>query len=343
MTPATDTAIAIVGPGAIGTTVAAALQQAGRTPLLCGRTPRDRLTLLDGDRRVDVPGPVLTDPDQAGRKMDLVFLAVKATQTEAASGWLAALCRPDTVVCVLQNGVEQLEAVTTHAPPARIIPAVVWFPAQAQADGSVRLRGDARLSLPDLPAAHVVAEALQGTQCAVELTEDFQSVAWRKLLQNAVAGLMALTHRRAGMFARPDIQALLGVLARVPVCRVRGRRKTWRRGPAGNPRQVSGRFPRPEHVHPDGPRSRPATGMGYTKRRDLASCTGPWPIHADQRHHRALAGCGERRAGLNATTLAFPSERPISSSNALNDALRATLVQVIPHTRCVGSCIVAST
>lgn len=208
MTPETDTAIAIVGPGAIGTTVAAALHQAGRTPLLCGRTPRDRLTLLDGDRRVDVPGPVLTDPDQAGRKMDLVFLAVKATQTEAASEWLAALCRPDTVVCVLQNGVEQLEAVATHVPPARIIPAVVWFPAQAQADGSVRLRGDARLSLPDMPAAHVVAEALQGTQCTVEITEDFQSVAWRKLLQNAVAGLMALTHRRAGMFARPDIAKL---------------------------------------------------------------------------------------------------------------------------------------
>lgn len=208
MTPETDTAIAIVGPGAIGTTVAAALHQAGRTPLLCGRTPRDRLTLLDGDRRVDVPGPVLTDPDQAGRKMDLVFLAVKATQTEAASGWLAALCRPDTVVCVLQNGVEQLEAVATHAPPARIIPAVVWFPAQAQADGSVRLRGDARLSLPDVPAARVVAEALQGTQCAVDISDDFQSVAWRKLLQNAVAGLMALTHRRAGMFARPDIAKL---------------------------------------------------------------------------------------------------------------------------------------
>lgn len=208
MTPETDTAIAIVGPGAIGTTVAAALHQAGRTPLLCGRTPRDRLTLLDGDRRVDVPGPVLTDPGQAGRKMDLVFLAVKATQTEAASGWLAALCRPDTVVCVLQNGVEQLEAVATHAPPARIIPAVVWFPAQAQADGSVRLRGDARLSLPDMPAAHVVAEALQGTQCAVDISDDFQSVAWRKLLQNAVAGLMALTHRRAGMFARPDIAKL---------------------------------------------------------------------------------------------------------------------------------------
>ena len=208
MSTATDTAIAIVGPGAIGTTVAAALHEVGRTPLLCGRTPRSQLTLQDGDRHVVVPGPVRTDPGQIDRKMGLVFLAVKATQTETASGWLAALCSPDTVVCVLQNGVEQMETVAMHAPPARIVPAVVWFPAQAQADGSVRLRGDARLSLPDVPASRVVAEALSGTQCAVDITADFPSVAWRKLLQNAVAGLMALTHRRAGMFARPDIAQL---------------------------------------------------------------------------------------------------------------------------------------
>ncbi|NMK45967.1 oxidoreductase [Achromobacter sp. Bel] len=208
MHTATDTAIAIVGPGAIGTTVAAALHEVGRSHLLCGRTPRDQVTLQDGDRRVVVPGPVQTEPGLIDRKMDLVFLAVKATQTETASGWLAALCRPDTVVCVLQNGVEQLEGVAKHAPRARIVPAVVWFPAQAQADGSVRLRGDARLSLPDMPASRVVAEGLQGTRCAVDITADFPSVAWRKLLQNAVAGLMALTHRRAGMFVRPDIAAL---------------------------------------------------------------------------------------------------------------------------------------
>lgn len=213
MSTATDISIAIVGPGAIGTTIAAALHQIGRPHLLCGRTPRDQLTLQDGERRVVVPGPVQTDPDQIDRKTDLVFLAVKATQTETAAGWLAALCRPDTVVCVLQNGIEQLERVALHAPRARIVPAVVWFPAQAQADGSVRLRGDARLSLPDTPASRIVADGLLGTQCSVDITADFLSVAWRKLLQNAVAGLMALTHRRAGMFVRPDIAKLsLGYL-----------------------------------------------------------------------------------------------------------------------------------
>lgn len=203
-----DTAIAIVGPGAIGTTIAAALHEVRRPLLLCGRTPRKLLTLQDGDRTVVVPGPVLTDPDEIHCKMDLVFLAVKATQNEAASKWLTALCRPDTVVCVLQNGVEQLEGVAMHARHARIIPSVVWFPAQAQAEGSVRLRGDVRLSLPDMPASRVVADALLGTQCSVDITADFLSVAWRKLLQNAVAGLMALTHRRAGMFVRPDIVEL---------------------------------------------------------------------------------------------------------------------------------------
>src|SRR5256885_2511490 len=50
--------IAVLGPGAIGTTVAAALHEVGRTPLLCGRTPRDSLTLHGSGLRIVVPGPV---------------------------------------------------------------------------------------------------------------------------------------------------------------------------------------------------------------------------------------------------------------------------------------------
>ncbi|WP_241083460.1 oxidoreductase [Achromobacter xylosoxidans] len=203
-----NTAVAIVGPGAIGTTVAAMLHEIDCTPLLCGRTPRDHLTLLEDGRTISVPGPVRTSPKQITRPADLVFLAVKATQIEAAADWLAALVGPQTVVCVLQNGIEQVERVRSHVPSGHIVPAVVWFPAQAQSDGSVRLRGEARLTLPDMAAARVVARALQGTRCAVDLAENFSALAWRKLLQNAVAGLMALTHRRSGMFSRADIAGL---------------------------------------------------------------------------------------------------------------------------------------
>lgn len=208
MNAKTNIEVAVVGPGAIGTTIAAALHEAGRTPMLCGRTPRDHLTLRDGDRLITVPGPVRTDCAGISDTVDLVFLAVKATQIEAAAGWLAALTGPQTVVCVLQNGIEQLDRVTPHCPQGRIVPAVVWFPAQAQADGAVRLRGDVRLTLPDTPASRLVDQVLRGTRCAVDLAANFRALAWRKLLQNAVAGLMALTRRRAGMFSRADIAEL---------------------------------------------------------------------------------------------------------------------------------------
>ncbi|WP_438452800.1 oxidoreductase [Streptomyces asiaticus] len=205
--------VAVVGPGAIGTTVAAALHEAGRAPRICGRTARERLELHVGEGRVVVPGPVRIDPAQADGAVDLVFLAVKSTQVEAAAPWLTALCGADTVVCVLQNGVEQESMVAPHLSGARAIPSVVWFPAQARSDGSVWLRGEARLTLPDTPASRVVLEALRGTRCSVDLATDFTSVSWRKLLQNAVAGLMVLTGRRSGMFARTDIAELsLGYL-----------------------------------------------------------------------------------------------------------------------------------
>ena len=45
MNPEINPGVAVVGPGAIGTTIAAALHEVGRTPLLCGRSPRDHLTL----------------------------------------------------------------------------------------------------------------------------------------------------------------------------------------------------------------------------------------------------------------------------------------------------------
>jgi len=200
--------IALVGPGAIGATIAAALHESGATPRLYGRTARDRLTVRRDGHDIVVPGPVRTDVSQVEHPADLVFLATKTTQVEAAAPWVRALTGPRTVVCVLQNGVEQQAALAPFVPADQVVPAVVWFPAEARPDGSVLLRGDARLTLPDSPAASVVARALSGTWCGVDESADFATVAWRKLLQNAVAGLMVLTGRRSGMYRRDDIAAL---------------------------------------------------------------------------------------------------------------------------------------
>jgi 2-dehydropantoate 2-reductase len=200
------TSVAVVGPGAIGATVAAAVRG---DVLLCGRTPLERLVVEhEGGGTAVVAGPVLTDP-AAVQPVDVVLLAVKAHQTASAAPWLAALCRPETVVVVLQNGVEQRELVGPHARGATVLPAVVWVPAEAIAPGRVRVRGDLRLTLPDEPAAHEIAQLIDG----VELSADFAALAWRKLAINAVAGLMVLAGRRAGMFRRPDVAALARALA----------------------------------------------------------------------------------------------------------------------------------
>lgn len=204
-----DSPIAIVGPGAVGTTVAGFLHAAGHRLLLCGRTPRDGIELRpDGAEPIVVPGPVHTDTAIVPGPLPLVFLAVKTTQIDAAAGWLARLCDADTVVCVLQNGVEQLERVAPLCPAATVVPAIVWFPAETQPEGWVRLRGAPRLVLPSGPPADSVASVLRAAGCPVDLDDDFTTAAWRKLLVNALAGLMVLTGRRSGMFRRDDVAAL---------------------------------------------------------------------------------------------------------------------------------------
>jgi 2-dehydropantoate 2-reductase len=201
--------VAVVGPGAVGTTVAAYLSAAGHQVLVCGRTPRTQIELRpDEHDPIVVPGPVRTDPAEITGPVGLVLLAIKATQNAAGARWLARLCDESTIVVVLQNGVEQVEQVQPLCPSSTVIPGIVWFSAETQTDGWVRLRGEARLALPTEPAATTFAEIWRVAGGTADCDPDFVTAAWRKLLVNAVAGLMVLTGRRSGMFRRDDLSEL---------------------------------------------------------------------------------------------------------------------------------------
>jgi 2-dehydropantoate 2-reductase len=201
------TRIAVVGPGAIGATVAAYLHKAGHTLVLCGRTPRDELDVRpDGGEPIVVPGPVQTDPAAVGGPVDVVMLAVKSTQLDDAARWLSELADERTVVCVLQNGVEQVELVQPHCPRSTVVPVIVWIGAEIQPEGWIRVRNDPLLTLP--AAAEFVVDLLRGADFVVTAASDFSTEAWRKLLVNALAGFMVLAGRRSGMFRRDDVAAL---------------------------------------------------------------------------------------------------------------------------------------
>jgi 2-dehydropantoate 2-reductase len=111
------TSIALIGPGAIGATAAAYLHTAGHGVLLCGHTPRESIEVRPDDHDpIVLPGPVRTDPAEVDGPVDVVFLAVKDTQNEQAGAWLVRLCDENTVVCALQNGVEQVDRVGRFCP-----------------------------------------------------------------------------------------------------------------------------------------------------------------------------------------------------------------------------------
>jgi 2-dehydropantoate 2-reductase len=200
--------VTVVGPGAIGGTIAACLYTAGHYVTLCGRSGQPDLTVVTpAGETIVVPGPVHTDPREVAGPVSTVFLAVKATQLPAAARWLDQLCGPETVLVALLNGVEHRALVAPYLGAATLVPAVVWSGASRRGRQIVQ-RVTPSLTLPDGRVAEGVAGLLAGSSCHVELAADFATASWRKLLMNAAAAIMALTGRRAGVFAHEDIADL---------------------------------------------------------------------------------------------------------------------------------------
>jgi 2-dehydropantoate 2-reductase len=206
------TDVAVVGPGAIGATFAAAAERAGHAVTLCGRRdlPAPVVELPDGSEHA-LAGRVRTDPDGL-EHAPWILLAVKTHQTAGAVRWLERLCGPGTVVAVLQNGVEHEALVAPLAGPATVLPAIVWCPAETVSPGRVVQRERAQLSVPDTEAGASLA-ALLGGHAQVDRVADFVTEAWRKLCFNATAAPMVLTGRRAEVFREAAPLALARRLA----------------------------------------------------------------------------------------------------------------------------------
>lgn len=206
--------VAVVGVGAIGAAVAAALQSAGGHELvLCARRPLDEVVVeLPDGSAVALAGPLLTDPAALDGPADWVLLAVKAHQTAGAAGWLSALCGPASTVAVLQNGIDHVERVCPLAGGAAVLPVVNWCPVEPVAPGRVRQRDALRLAVPAGAAGEGLA-ALLGAHADVTVGGAFELEAWRKLCANAVSGVMALAGRPAEIFALDDVRDVARALA----------------------------------------------------------------------------------------------------------------------------------
>jgi 2-dehydropantoate 2-reductase len=206
--------VAVVGVGAIGAAMAAAVQAAGgQELLLCARRPVERVVVeLPDGASVEVGAPRLTDAGRIDGPADWVILAVKAHQTQDAAGWLSALCAAGTTVAVLQNGIDHVERVGPLVGEAQVLPVVNWCPVEPVAPGRVRQRDVLRLAVPGGSAGEGLA-ALLGAHAEVTVGGEFAREAWRKLCANAVSGVMALAGRPAEIFALKDVREVARALA----------------------------------------------------------------------------------------------------------------------------------
>lgn len=216
MTNARLLSIAVVGPGAIGGTVAAWLS---RSPLvgeltLCARSPLEGLTVETPDgERIEATPRVVTSPDQLTEAVDWVLVATKAYDVAGAAAWLKPLMGPKSRLAVLQNGVEHAERFAPFVHPDRILPVIVDVPAERDGPGFIRHRRNGTLTVPTGEAGEAFAALFREDELRPVLTDDFLTAAWTKLALNCAGAVCALTGQPSRVVVAPGVAELMRGMA----------------------------------------------------------------------------------------------------------------------------------
>ena len=234
--------VAVLGAGAIGAYVGAALARGGTDVHLIARGEnleamrRDGVKVLSPRGDFEARPPATDDPSEVG-PVDFVFLGLKANAYASAGDLLAPLMHEHTAVIAAQNGIpwwyfhgvdgefagRRIEAVDPGGavskviPPERAIGCVVYPGTELAEPGVVRHHegtrfpiGEPNGSPSDRCARFAEAMIAGGLKCPVE--EQIRDEIWVKLMGNAVFNpLSVLTGATmAGMCRQPQSRRLAG-------------------------------------------------------------------------------------------------------------------------------------
>lgn len=172
-----------------------------------------RVEGASGDRVV--PMQATTEPAEAG-EMELVVLATKAMDVEAAAEGARPLVGPDTLVLSIQNGLGGPDAAARVLGDDRIAVGVAGgFGASIVAPGHVHHHGLELIRLgeregPVTPRIEAAAEVWRGAGFNVRTFDDVQRLVWEKLVCNvAFSGTCTVLERTIGeVLDNPHAQAM---------------------------------------------------------------------------------------------------------------------------------------
>lgn len=192
--------VAVIGAGAIGSSLGALLARSGQDVTMIGR-PDQVAAIRLGGLQVEGPGGAFTVPVRAETMLevrpDLALLAVKTQDVAAAirahRGFLE-----DVPVVTMQNGVRSDGLVAELLPPEKLLSTVVQVTATYLSPGRVTLVDPGRLVLgrPRGPRDALVDQVAAVLRPAVPVTisDNLEGAHWLKLIMNLNNALPALTN-----------------------------------------------------------------------------------------------------------------------------------------------------
>lgn len=190
--------IAIIGPGAVGTTIAYELQQVLPHVTLLGRINKS-IHLQPANQHVAVNNiKAMTDP------FDVIIIAVKTHQLGTLIPDLKRLTHDDTTIILAQNGYGLLSKL----PFKYVYQAVVYISGQKKGDEVIHFR-DYRLHIQRDSRTEQLKQYIKHTKIELILEDYIETTIWYKLLVNlGINSITALGGNTAQILKIPEIYQL---------------------------------------------------------------------------------------------------------------------------------------
>jgi 2-dehydropantoate 2-reductase len=195
--------ILVAGTGGVGGYYGARLLSAGHDVWFLARG--DNLTALrnqgltvlstHGDLRFERVNAVEDGADAGG--VEAVLFCVKTYDNQTAADTVAGAIQPGTMICSLQNGVENEAFLANRFPRATVVGGVTRLESWLDAPGVVIQRGQladiviGAFRERDEASARALVEAFDGTPVPAAVSRDIVADLWTKLL--IIAGIGGVT------------------------------------------------------------------------------------------------------------------------------------------------------
>jgi len=216
--------IALIGPGAIGGTLAGWLEtKADNDLVICSRNSFETLVVDSPFGSLTSSPKVITDPATAS-PVDWILISTKTYQIEDAADWILPLSHADTRVAVIQNGVEHLANLSPYVSADRIVPVIIDCPAERREPGKILQRRPVLMTVPNTSSSSTFASLFPAEGFETRLTDDWNTAAWKKLCINSGGAVSALLNQPANVVREENAANIMRILTRecIAVARAEG-------------------------------------------------------------------------------------------------------------------------